>query len=64
MKKEIFKVKGMHCSSCEKLLTMEIGNLPGIKNVKANALKGIVEVEGNFDENKVKEIIVKCGYKV
>ena len=44
--KQSFKASGMHCSACEKLLQMEIGGLKGVKSVKANAVKGTVEVEG------------------
>ena len=65
MAKQSFKVSGMHCSACEKVLQMDIGGLPGVKSVKANAVKGIVEVEGEgFDASAVKKAITQNGYKV
>ncbi len=64
MAKQSFKVSGMHCSSCEKLVGMEVGAIKGVKSVRANAAKGIVEVEGNFEPAEVKKAIVGCGYKV
>ena len=63
--KMAFKVSGMHCASCEKILKMEIGELAGVKAVKADAVKGIVEVEGDkFDVAAVKKAITQSGYKV
>jgi len=55
----------MHCASCEKILQMDIGDLPGVKSVNANAANGTVEVEGEkFDASEVKKAIIKNGYKV
>lgn len=62
--KQTFKVSGMHCSACEKLLQMEIGSLAGVKAVKANAVKGTVEVEGErVDPSAIKKAINENGYK-
>ena len=64
MAKMAFKVSGMHCSSCEKLLQMNISELKGVKSVKADAIKGMVEVEGDgIDSSSVKKAIVQSGYK-
>lgn len=54
----------MHCSACEKVLQMDISKLPGVKSVKANAVKSIVEVEGEFDASAVKKAITQNGYRV
>ena len=63
MPRHSFKVKGMHCPSCEKLLQMDIGDLPGIKSVKANWKAGTVEVEGDkVDAGAVKRAIAGAGY--
>jgi copper chaperone CopZ len=60
-----FKVRGMHCPSCEKLLSMDIACLPGVAGVKANWKAGTVEVEGDkFDSAAVKKIIHDNGYKI
>jgi len=64
MMKMTFKVKGMHCPSCEKLLQMEIVDLPGITAVKADYKAGTVEVEGDkIDSAAVKRAITQNGYK-
>lgn len=63
--KQKFMVKGMHCPSCEKLLQMDIGELKGVKSVKADHKKGEVEVEGDgFDAAAVKKAIEQNGYKI
>ncbi len=65
MAKQTFSVKGMHCPSCEKILKMDIGELSGVKSVKADYKKGTVEVEGEgFDAGAVKKAIAQNGYKV
>ncbi len=62
--KQAFKVSGMHCPSCEKVLQMDIGELKGIKSVKADFRTGMVEVEGEgFDPAAVKKAIAQNGYK-
>ncbi len=39
-----FQTDGMHCSSCSMLIEMNVGDLDGIKNVKADRASGITEV--------------------
>lgn len=59
-----FKVKGMHCPSCEKLLQMDIGDIPGVKSVKADWKAGTVDVDGDkIDKAAVKKAIAGAGYK-
>ena len=58
MKKETFKVKGMDCTSCERVLKLDIGEIKGVKSVKASYKTGIVEVEGEgFDVAAIKKAI-------
>lgn len=65
MARKVFQVKGMHCPSCEKLLQMDIGDIKGVKGVKADHKTGMVEVEGeSIDANAVKKAIEQSGYKV
>jgi copper chaperone CopZ len=61
--KQTFKVKGMHCPSCEKLLQMDIGDIAGVKSVKADWKKGTVDVEADkMDAGAVKKAISAAGY--
>lgn len=63
MAKSSFKVSGMYCESCEKLLKMEIGDVKGVKAVHAEYAKGTVDVEGDkLDEKQVEAAIRKAGY--
>jgi copper chaperone len=61
------EVNGMHCKSCETLLTDSISEMNGVNKVRVDHKKGTVEVD--FDENKVrigeiKAVIIKEGYNV
>ena len=65
MKKIDLKIKGMHCKSCETLISDALEE-KGVKS-KVDSAKGTATVE--FDEKKVslpqiKEIIKKEGYQV
>jgi copper chaperone CopZ len=67
MKTIDINVKGMHCPSCEAILTESLSEIDGVKSVKASHETGIVKVE--YDDRSVKvpdlkKIIVKEGYKV
>jgi copper chaperone CopZ len=67
MKKIIFDVEGMHCPSCEILVTEELNDLEGVQSSSADHKKGMVIIE--FDESSVsiddlKKIIKEEGYKV
>lgn len=65
MVKEIIKIKGMHCSSCEKLITNELKDRVNLISVSSS--NGIAEID--FNENKItkkeiEKIIKNCGFKV
>ncbi len=63
--KKTFKAGGMHCPSCEKVLQMDIGEIAGVKSVKADYKAGTVVVEGaGFDDSAIKKAITQNGYKV
>jgi copper chaperone CopZ len=66
MVKKIFRVEGMHCSSCPMEVESIEDDLPGIKQVSASYQKGNMVVE--FDETKVSEVqiivaVAKRGYQ-
>jgi copper chaperone len=66
MKELHLKVEGMHCKSCEILITEELQDA-GAKEVKVSASKGTVSAtidEKKLSEAKVKQLIEKEGYKV
>ena len=62
-----FKVSGMHCPSCPKLIAMNVEELEGIEKVSADEKSGVVKVK--FDNKKAKMSDIKTkieqdGYKV
>ena len=66
MKQLNLKVEGMHCKSCEVIITEELDDA-GAKDVKVSASKGTVSAtidEKKVSEAKVKQLIEKEGYKV
>ena len=63
--KKTYKIQGMHCSSCAKMIEMEFEDR--VNKISASYEKGTVEID--FDEKKIAEkeivqIIGKLGYKV
>lgn len=66
MNKKI-NVTGMHCGSCEMLITESLNETEGIISSKANHKTGSVIVEydeNKINENKIKTIIQNEGYNV
>lgn len=64
---KIFKVKGMHCTSCEMLLKDSLVDAVGVKKAEASYAKGTVSVEfdeAKTSEDKIRYIIRKEGYEV
>ncbi|MBU0460351.1 MAG: heavy-metal-associated domain-containing protein [Nanoarchaeota archaeon] len=66
MKTAIFRVDGIHCHSCEILISDALEDL-GVKKSKADKDKGIVRVD--FDDrhltpNRIRDGIEEEGYKV
>lgn len=60
------KVEGMHCKSCEMLLSDSIGEIEGIQKVSADSKKGIVNIEYTQEKavEETKKAITKEGYRV
>ncbi len=66
MTKKVFKINGMHCTSCAMNIDGELEDTQGIKESNTNYAKSQTEVE--FDPEKISdktivEIIKKVGYK-
>ncbi|HHE31073.1 MAG TPA: copper chaperone [Chlorobaculum parvum] len=66
MKKEI-KVGGMHCPSCEILVSEALEALDGVQKAQASHQCGVVEVEydpAKIDDEVMKRAIEGEGYTV
>ena len=66
MKKIELKVKGMHCKSCDMLVTDELGEIPGVSGIEASHKTGIVKfnAEDSVNIEVVKKKIRELGYEV
>lgn len=63
--KKIFKIEGMHCESCKKIIEMELEDK--VNKISVNLKENNAEID--FDEKKINdrqiaELIIKLGYKV
>jgi copper chaperone CopZ len=63
---KMIKVEGMHCKSCEMLLSDVLSEIKGIRVVKADAKKGTITVAAADQDaiEEAKKAIAKEGYKV
>ena len=60
-KKHSINVGGMHCPSCEKLVSTALEDR-GAKNVSANHETGVVEYEGELEQNLISEAVSEAGF--
>lgn len=67
MKKQVFKISGMHCSNCIISIDDKLEDVNGIIQVNTSYIKAQTTIEYDettLDEQKLKTIIKKIGYKV
>lgn len=65
MTKKVYKVNGMHCSSCAMTIEWELEDA-GVK-AKCSYAKQVVEVEFDgekISDEKIKEVVKKSGYSI
>ena len=67
MKKQIFSINGMHCTSCAMNIDLDLEDMPGVKSAKTSYAKGTTEIE--YDPNvadfeKIKTVVQSMGYKI
>ena len=67
MKKEVFKIKGMHCASCARTIEKAVKKLNGIKKSEVNFASETLLAE--FDEreigfNEIKKTVAESGYQL
>lgn len=65
MVKKVYKVQGMHCSSCAMTIEWDLED-QGVK-AKCSFAKELIEVEfepGKVSEVEIKKTVEKSGYKI
>ncbi|MBI5071458.1 heavy metal translocating P-type ATPase [Candidatus Falkowbacteria bacterium] len=60
------KIIGMHCGSCEKIIEMELRDIPGLKSAKINfqSGEGEVIVSEEVSDEQIIKAVEKAGYSV
>ena len=67
MKEIQLKVSGMHCKSCEMLISDELEDTKAVEDILVSFEKGIVSLKYNQNKislEKIKDIIKEEGYSV
>ncbi len=63
MKEKVYKIRGMHCASCELAIENATKKSPGVKRAKANTKKGTLLIKGaSWDEKAIEAAVTKAGY--
>src|SRR3989344_4931418 len=66
MKQDIikFSVEGMHCKSCEKLISRELSKIAGVQGVEISHQTGMGSIKASQDISSevIKEAIAEAGY--
>jgi len=61
-----FVVAGMTCSHCEHAIVGEVGRLPGVVTVAADAGAGTLTIEATreFERDEIGAAVVEAGYEL
>lgn len=61
---EKIKIQGMTCQHCVMSVTKALGNLPGVKNLRVDLLKGEATYENtqNVSRESVRKAVEDAGY--
>lgn len=65
MKRVLLQIEGMHCPSCEKVLSMALNEESiTVERIDASSGEAVVIFSDGFDKEKVSRIIEEAGYKL
>lgn len=61
---KLIKVEGMHCHSCEKLLTSSLEDIAAVDKAVANFETSTVELELNAEvsQEELAQVVSECGF--
>jgi copper chaperone len=57
-------VEGMSCGGCEDNVESEVSALDGVESVDADNETGRVAIEGDADDNELREAVERAGFTV
>ncbi|HCS78836.1 TPA: hypothetical protein DIV55_03760 [Patescibacteria group bacterium] len=66
MHKTTFEITGMHCASCQKLVSRALAKVPGVVHAEVNLMtnKAYVEHEGELNLETAKKEVEGVGYGI
>lgn len=53
----VFHIQGMHCPACERLVEMELREVPGVSAARASLARATVEVDGDFGDRSAEDVL-------
>ncbi len=59
-----YSVSGMTCAACSSRVENATKSVSGVKSCSVSLLTGTMTVDGDFDENILKEKVVRAGYGI
>ncbi len=62
--KKIVTISGMHCEHCSTRVQEALEKIKGVKKVKVNLDKKEAIINGEVDDNVIKDTITTLGYEV
>ncbi len=64
LQKVFLTIHGMTCSSCEKIIGMELKDVPGVHVIKIDSKTGVgeIEVEKEVTDEQIVQAVQKAGY--
>lgn len=58
-------MRGMSCEHCAEAVTREVGQLPGLSDVRVDLAAGELTVHGvQIDDEAIEDALVSAGYSV
>ena len=59
-----YKIEGMHCGSCVIKIEKGVGKVKGVTGAFVKLKKKRLDVEGDFEDKKIREVVKKLGYDI
>lgn len=59
-----YKVSGMTCGHCAQSVTREVENLSAVERALVDLARGELTVEGDADEQAIRDAVAQAGYSV
>ena len=59
--KKTYKIEGMTCASCALNIEKSVSKVKGVSKANVNFAMKKLYVEGDFDDNEIKEAVSKIG---